>query len=57
MNKRLQLETSILMLEDFREELSTFVFNGISLGNLPTHFWEDLGQVIDDLKELNKHEL
>jgi GH18 family chitinase len=42
-------------LKDFREELTNFSapenVGGWSLSNLPTHFWETIGECINDIEE------
>ena len=49
-----ELESTVKILEDFRETLDNYVAppneNGWSLSNLPTHMWEDLGESIDNIK-------
>lgn len=48
------------MLKDFKKELEDFVAppseHGWSLSNLPCHFWETLGECIDDLEKYIKEQ-
>jgi hypothetical protein len=46
-------------LKDFKKELENHVIildsgRGVSLSNLPTHFWETLGECITDIEQYIK---
>ena len=47
-------------LKDFKKELEDHVIildsgRGVSLSNLPTHFWERLGECITDIEDYIKN--
>lgn len=48
------LNNTLQNLKDFKEELSNFTAppnpKGWSLSNLPTHFWETIGECINDIE-------
>lgn len=48
------LNNTLQNLKDFKEELSNFTApenpGGWSLSNLPTHFWETIGECINDIE-------
>lgn len=54
------LSSTLIMLKDFKKELEDFVAppseHGWSLSNLPCHFWETLGECIDDLEKYIKEQ-
>jgi len=45
------LQRTLERLKEFRADLNNHPFMGISLSNLPPHFWESLGESIDDLEK------
>ena len=49
-----ELESTLRNLKDFKKELSEHDFNGVILSNLPHHFWETLGECIDDIENFIK---
>ena len=49
------LNNTLQNLKDFKEELENHVIildsgRGVSLSNLPTHFWETIGECINDIE-------
>ena len=54
-NERHPLANTLQNLKDFREALINFSapenVDGWSLSNLPTHFWETIGECIDDIEQ------
>jgi hypothetical protein len=51
MEDKHELENTLVNLKDFKEALDDFVTpEGWSLSNLPTHFWETLGECINDIE-------
>jgi len=54
MEKKHELESTLVNLKEFREALDNFEapenLGGWSLSNLPTHFWETLGECINDIE-------
>lgn len=55
MNKEQPLENTLQNLKDFKKELEehTIILDSgrsVSLSNLPTHFWEIIGECIDDIE-------
>ena len=58
MEKKHELESTLVNLKEFREELDKFEapenLGGWSLSNLPTHFWETLGECINDIEQYIK---
>ena len=54
------LENTLQNLKDFKEELSNYDapenFGGWSLSNLPSHFWETIGECINDIEQYIKIE-
>ena len=46
-----ELKRTLERLKEFRNDLDNHDFNGISLSNLPTYFWESIGESIDDLEQ------
>ena len=54
MEKKHELESTLVNLKEFREGLDNFEapenLGGWSLSNLPTHFWETLGECINDIE-------
>ena len=60
MEKKHELENTLVNLKSFKEEIETHVIildSGIrvSLSNLPTHFWETLGECINDIEQYIKN--
>ena len=59
MEKKHELENTLIKLKDFKEELNNFDapenLGGWSLSNLPTHFWETLGECINDIEQYIKN--
>ena len=57
-NKKHELENTLVRLKDFKKELENYDvpenLGGWSLSNLPTHFWETLGECITDIEEYIK---
>ena len=55
MKEKYDLENTLTILKEFKERLDNFVAppnsEGWSLSNLPTHFWEDLGECINDIEQ------
>jgi len=49
-----ELESTVQNLKDLRKELDESAFFEISLTNLPTHFWETLGECINDIEKFIK---
>jgi hypothetical protein len=49
------LENTLQNLKDFKEELSNYSapenLDGWSLSNLPSHFWETIGECINDIEQ------
>lgn len=59
MEKKHELENTLVNLKSFKEEIENHVIildSGIrvSLSNLPTHFWETLGECITDIEQYIK---
>jgi hypothetical protein len=58
-NKKHELENTLVNLKDFKKELENYDapenFGGWSLSNLPTHFWETLGECINDIEDYIKN--
>ena len=54
MNSKHELEDTLVNLKDFKSQLSSFDapenLGGWSLSNLPNHFWETLGECINDIE-------
>ena len=54
-NEQHPLVNTLQNLKDFREELTNFSapenVDGWSLSNLPTYFWETIGECINDIEE------
>ena len=50
-----QLHNTHTNLKEFKDELNKFVtppnIEGWCLSNLPTHFWETLGECINDIEK------
>ena len=59
MEKKHELESTLVNLKEFRESLDNFEapenLGGWSLSNLPTHFWETLGECINDIENYIKN--
>ena len=60
MEKKHELENTLVNLKSFKEEIENHVIildSGIrvSLSNLPTHFWETLGECINDIEQYIKN--
>lgn len=59
MEKKHELENTLVNLKEFREALDNFEapenLGGWSLSNLPTHFWETLGECINDIEQYIKN--
>ena len=59
MKKKHELESTLVNLKEFREALDNFEapenLGGWSLSNLPTHFWETLGECINDIEQYIKN--
>ena len=59
MEKKHELESTLVNLKEFREALDNFEapenLGGWSLSNLPTHFWETLGECINDVENYIKN--
>jgi formate hydrogenlyase subunit 6/NADH:ubiquinone oxidoreductase subunit I len=55
MNKQHQLKNTLINLKEFKNDLDNFSAppneHGWSLSNLPTHFWETLGECINDIEK------
>jgi hypothetical protein len=54
-----ELENHVIILDSGRKELENHVIildsgRGVSLSNLPTHFWETLGECITDIEQYIK---
>lgn len=59
MEKKNDLDNTLVNLKDFKKELENHVIildsgRGVSLSNLPTHFWETLGECITDIEQYIK---
>ena len=59
MEKKHELDNTLVNLKDFKKELENHVIildsgRGVSLSNLPTHFWETLGECITDIEQYIK---
>jgi hypothetical protein len=58
MEKKHELESTLVNLKEFREALDNFEapenLGGWSLSNLPAHFWETLGKCINDIEHYIK---
>jgi len=58
MENKHELESTLVNLKEFREALDNFEapenLGGWSLSNLPTHFWETLGECINDIEHYIK---
>jgi hypothetical protein len=52
------LENTLQNLKDFKEELSNYntpeSLDGWSLSNLPSHFWQTIGECINDIEQFIK---
>jgi len=59
MEKKHELENTLVNLKEFKEVLENFEapenLGGWSLSNLPTHFWETLGECINDIEHYIKN--
>lgn len=53
-NEKHLLENTLQNLKDFKEDLGNYDapenLGGWSLSNLPSHFWEHLGECIGDIE-------
>jgi hypothetical protein len=60
MNKQHPLKNTLTNLKEFKNDLDNFSAlpneHGWSLSNLPTYFWETLGQCINDIDEFIKED-
>ena len=60
MNNKHELENTLTNLKDFKKSLSEFSTpsseSGWHLSNLPTHFWETLGECINNIEEFIKQQ-
>jgi hypothetical protein len=60
MSKQHQLKNTLINLKEFKNDLYNFSAppneHGWSLSNLPTYFWETLGQCINDIDEFIKED-
>lgn len=60
MNNKHPLNSTLTNLKSFKENLNNHVApantDGWSLSNLPAHFWETLGECINDLEQYIKIE-
>jgi len=58
-NEQHPLVNTLQNLKDFRDALINFSasenVDGWSLSNLPTHFWETIGECINDIEEHMEH--
>ena len=58
MEKKHELESTLVNLKEFRDALNNFEapenLGGWSLSNLPTHFWEKIGECINDIEHYIK---
>ena len=55
-----ELENTLVNLKQFKKELEEHVMildsgRGVSISNLPTHFWETLGECINDIDDYVKN--
>jgi len=55
-----ELENTLVNLKQFKKELEEHVMildsgRGVSISNLPTHFWETLGECINDIEDYIKN--
>ena len=55
-----ELENTLVNLKEFKKELEehTIILDsgrGVSLSNLPTHFWETLCECISDIEDYIKN--
>ena len=55
MEKKHELDNTLVNLKDFKKALENHVIildsgRGVSLSNLPTHFWETIGECINDIE-------
>jgi hypothetical protein len=55
-----ELENMLVNLKQFKKELEehTMILDsgrGVSMSNLPTHFWETLGECINDIEDYIKN--
>jgi hypothetical protein len=59
MNNEHPLTNTLINLKDFMEDLSNYdapeSSDGWSLSNLPSHFWQTLGECISDIEDYIKH--
>ena len=59
MDKEHPLTNTLINLKDFMEDLSNYdapeSSDGWSLSNLPSHFWQTLGECINDIEDYIKH--
>jgi hypothetical protein len=60
MNEGHPLTNTLINLKDFMEDLSNYdapeSSDGWSLSNLPHHFWQTLGECINDIEDYIKNE-
>ncbi len=54
-NEQHPLENTLINLKDFKQELEEYIIildsgRGVSLSNLPSHFWETIGECINDIE-------
>jgi hypothetical protein len=55
-----ELENTLVNLKQFKKELEEHIMildsgRGVSISNLPTHFWETLGECINDIEDYIKN--
>ena len=60
MNNEHPLTNTLINLIEFKKELEdhTIILDsgrGVSLSNLPSHFWQTLGECISDIEDYIKH--
>ena len=59
MSKEETIKTTLHNLKELRDFIDNYVAppneNGWSLSNLPCHFWEGIGECIDNLEKLNQN--
>jgi len=60
MDEEHPLTNTLINLKDFMEDLSNYdapkSSDGWSLSNLPSHFWQTLGECINDIEDYIKNE-
>ena len=60
MDKEHPLTNTLINLKEFMEDLSNYdapeSSDGWSLSNLPSHFWQTLGECINDIEDYIKNE-